>query len=311
MNPFQRIVSYGLIAGIVLIGIAAIISRIPEGVSLPDMPDGSLLPSGAWELIASPSMWVIVVIITALFAWRVTWLRAPLVVLVAVGTFVFWTEIRDGFAAWFANSDANAQIGLEEDTISSWFWLAVPVIAWIGWSLLRPKKTKSPFQPISIADAFWSLVGTIIILVPYVGGGAVALVLALAFGDILTGGKVQDLIDQAAGIPVQREDPGCNLQEYIRANGMVVPSSGATIVICPGDGLTWLAVQPRMQLDVQYASDFYTANRQVLENRNMFEFFYFERGGGVRDGYSFSVNDQGFTSSGLNSMKLFIRSIPQ
>jgi len=217
----------------------------------------------------------------------------------------FWTDIRDGFTAWFITSDANAQIGLEEETILAWLWLALPAVALLGWLVFGPKKTKGPFQGFSLTGSLWGLLG-LAFIVPAVG---VILVISLGVGDAISGGKVQNMIDQTFGIEIQREDVDCSLEEFLAANNDIIPFEGGVVTLCPTDGVISFFAAERAEVEVRFQRDFASRNQEVLQTRFPSSFYVVQRGGGLRDSHELFVIETGFISSGLSSIDVFIRSV--
>ena len=221
----------------------------------------------------------------------------------------FWEPIRDGVASWFVASDANAVIGVEEDAITTWFWLIVIVAALLILWMRSTKRAKSPIRSMSFGETLATMLGITFI-------GAIFLIAALflaptvaGLADWASGGRVQNMIDNARGVPIERSSVNCNLDTYINTNGRTIPAAGTVITVCPSDGRVYLIAEHRKDIEVVFDDTFAFENSNVLQSRPASDFFGLARGGGTANSYEFTVNPEGFRSSGLTHIKLFFRSV--
>jgi len=189
------------------------------------------------------------------------------------------------------------------------FLVGIPVVALIAWMIFGPKGTKSAMKGMSLGESLFAGMGLIIIGVPLFILAVGAFSFLFGVGNWASDGALQDNLDRATGTPVYQTDPGCNLREYVGRNGLTIPSAGAVITICPGDGRVYLAAEHRMGMIAMFDENFAQANRNVLSSRFPSDFYTLTRGGGTVNAFELTVFDSGFTSSGLNSVKLFIRSV--
>lgn len=255
----------------------------------------------------------------------VKWLLIAVAGLVLV---LLWDKIAGGIVEFVAESDAGRSLGIagNENTkrfMRAWFWVVPIVILPIGIWLWNKPKAKAPF-PQTFGDViaptiFFGLafVIGIFVFVPVVLG------LADATSIVMTG---QDRVNQwfmygqaklqgiegyevpAYTLPAS----DCDTTESMQS--ILIDSNMTRVVICPAVGSFFIFGEYGAQLAPTWDQQWYEANRQLVSNRAMNDFFEFRRPGSfpgsIAQSWMIVPKPEGFRQAGIESIPVMFYAQP-
>jgi len=242
---------------------------------------------------------------------------------VLILSMIFWDSIKVGIAEWFVDSDANQQLKVEKDTITSWFWLIVPIFIGAGYYIWRfvtsDKKQVKPFASSGVGGFIESIVGStgmVAIFGVLVISVLAAIAMVLAFANEQTDGGVQQIVDKgraiARGEPLPTRDQArdeCDFKETLDARNGRLSTQWIAITLCESDNQFLVFVPEGTKPEIEFRD----RDDRVLNSRAVSDFVRVEymlgKPGGMKNLYRLFVPQHynGFKDTSYDAVAFDIR----
>lgn len=309
---FQKAVVILMGIGIGLIGLAAILANVPEGISIPSLPE----TTGLGRLFSDPFLAFVAIGIAAILASKVEWLR-PWIALGGVLAFIYalvYTELPVSLVDfdWGTTPIGERVDEAYGEGASGWLWLAAAVFGLLIY--LKVGSTKK-ISFTSLGDFFASLglIGLGLFIAVPIG------FLIIVFGSILDetfndgrGGYVMDDIATTLGIYEGRDRPdqppidcGQLQGRFGQPGGNPLPEAWTPITICASDARQYVKVIYGTGLEIRFAENQFA---DALESRGVPQFLTRQVAGAGPSSYNVYVQEATFREIGAEYLHFYMRS---